>query len=689
MNRKELKASFFLPFFAIILSGFLLCAPSTVHAQEENNMQANLENIQLKDFIKFIASYTGRNIVFQENKIPASVVTIFSTKSMTEPELMAIFDQVLNSSNLYSVARGNVLYILSQNEAKDLPSGPQMRQPPPEELVTTVYRLSDDISPQDAATLLTRFSSKFGQVHPIPQARAVLIRDRADYIQKMLALLKDIQHVKPSWKFEVVPMKTAQASEAAQKLTEIFQSMVKLGQIAEPPLISSVDWTNSLIVTGSPDQIQMVVSLLERIDEQGQESVKKELKVYRLLNAKAESAAQVLTALVEGQTSTQTGTGGIKSDTSAPSAPRSTSTMTSASNGQQSLLVSADTDTNSLLVLADPSFQATVEEVIKQLDRTLDQVFIEALILETSLTNSQAFGVEWVGGSGSESSSIGTIGYLNTPSSLMSYAQPVIDGSGAPNVAAAGGGFSMGILGNMIEYNGQYFPTIGALITYTKGVTDFNLLSAPQIMTLDNSEAEIFVGDELPFKTGSQTTSGGSTQVAYDYRDVGVKLTVTPYVNSEKGLIRLDLNQEYNQEGASGADGLTKTINRVTSTSVQLIDGSTMVISGLIENTQNRAQEGIPGLSDLPVFGWLFKRRSSSNDKKTLMVFISARIVRTLDQASAISRKKMERYKKERNKMEQVIEKEFGLEKMGDKAKSQPQEATDQAPSQAPTVHEF
>jgi general secretion pathway protein D len=399
-------------------------------------------------------------------------------------------------------------------------------------------------------------------------------------------------------------------------------------------------------------------------------------------------------ALVEGQQTTQTGGGGIKSDSSAPSAPTSTTTTsTSSSSTGQQLLVSADADTNSLLVLADPSFQTIVEEVIKKLDRTLDQVFIEALILETSLSNSQEFGVEWMGGSGSESSAIGTIGYLDSQSSLLSYADPVISGSGAPNVAAAGGGFSMGILGNMIEYNGQYFPTIGALITYTKGISDFNLLSAPQIMTLDNSEAEIFVGDELPFKTGSQTTSGGSTQISYDYRDVGVKLTVTPYVNSEKGLIRLDINQEYNQEGASDEDGLTKTINRVTTTSVQLIDGSTMVISGLIENTQNRAQEGIPGLSDLPVFGWLFKRRSSSNEKKTLMVFISARIVRTLDQASAISRKKMKRYKKERRKMEEAIEKEFGLEKKddnsNDQSKGQLETTTDQTPSEPPIVREF
>jgi general secretion pathway protein D len=664
--------------FALLLFLSALACPvlasnsSTAFAQENQEMQANLENIELKDFIKFIASYTGRNIVFQEDKIPSAKVTIFSTQSMTEPELMAVFSQVLNSANLYTVSRGNVLYILNKRDAQEMEPSLDGARKKAQELVTTVYRLGEDTAPNDAVNLLKQFSSQFGSVQAIPQARAVLIRDRSDRINKMLALLSNVKRVKPSWAMEIVPLDQARAESAASKLNDIYTSLKKRGQIGETPMITPVEWANSLLVSGTEKQIAMVQSLLQQIDEVSEKSVERELKVYRLLNAKAGSAASVLKALVISKT-----TGGSEQGQSAAAGP-----------SQGELLVSADSSTNSLLVLADPSFQPTVDEVIKQLDRPLDQVYIEALIMETSLTNSQNFGVEWISGGGSGDKYTGSIGYLEDDSPLMSYADPVINNNGAPNLGALPGGFSLGVLGNMVKYKGEYFPTIGALISYTKGVDDFNLLSAPQIMTLDNSEAEIFVGDQMPFQTGQQTTQGGSTQTAYDYRDVGIKLTVTPYVNSRSGLIRLDIHQEYNQP-SSGKLGLPITRNRVTKTSVQLIDGSTMVISGLIENTQSRNQDAVPGLSQLPVLGWLFKKRGGSASKKTLMVFISARIVRTQEQAEALSRGKMERLKKERRKMEQTIKQEFGV--VEDKPEQAPAKPQPTAPQEQPEpqVREF
>ena len=153
--------------------------------------------------------------------------------------------------------------------------------------------------------------------------------------------------------------------------------------------------------------------------------------------------------------------------------------------------------------------------------------------METRLQNSREFGVEWIGGAGDGNSYVGSIGYTDNPNSnLLSYASPVIDSGDAPDLASMPGGFSMGILGNMIKYGDNYFPSIGAMVNFVKGISDYNLISAPQIMTLDNCEAEIFVGENRPFKTGDSSNTAGDTIVTtYDYRDVGIKLVITPHVN--------------------------------------------------------------------------------------------------------------------------------------------------------------
>lgn len=649
--------------------GMLLCLEggwaNELMAQAKPNaptLTANLENIQLKDFIKFVASYTGRNIVFQEAKIPATTVTIFSSQSMNEPELMAVFEQVLNSASLYSVSRGSVLYVLNQAEAQGMETEIKTQPGSDDELVTTVHRLKSDVAPQMASQLLQSFASKYGQVQPIPQAQSIMIRDRRDRIDKMGQILNTVQTIKPSWRTEVLPLNQARASATSTKLTDFFKVLMERGQIGELPLVSPIDWTNSILAAGSPETLQTVRALIKQVDTVSDISADQKLKVYRLQNAKAESAAVVLQALLgkqaEKKAETHTASPGA-STLAIGAAGLGTSSLSGAMGASDKFMVSADKGTNSLLILADAEFIPKVDDIINQLDRPLDQVYIEALVMETTLTNAQSFGVEWMSGGGSGNSYVGSVGNLKANSPLLSYADPVMKNTGGPNIAAAGSGFSMGILGNMVNYGGTYFPTLGALINFTKSLSDFNLISAPQIMTLDNSEAEIFVGDNIPFQTGSQTTSGGSTQTVYDFRDVGIKLVATPHINSKSGLIRMDIRQEYKQVASASAVGLPTTTNRVTKTSVQLVDGSTMVISGLIENSQKRSQDSVPGLSQLPLLGWLFKNRSTSDGKKTLMVFISARILASQDRAESMSQEKLDRIKDEKAKSDTIIQHEF------------------------------
>ncbi len=304
-----------------------------------------------------------------------------------------------------------------------------------------------------------------------------------------------------------------------------------------------------------------------------------------------------------------------------------------------------------MIVMASADQLPQIDKFVEQLDQAQDQVYIEALVLETSLNNAKSFGVEWQGGI-DMGGSVATLGYKKLSSSnLNGYAS-----NPATNTP---GGYSMGVLGDTISYAGRTFPSIGALVDFTKSATDFNLISAPQVMTLDNTEAEIFVGENRPYKTGESSTSGDAVVSTYSYKDVGIKLKITPRINRESGLIKLKVYQTYNTVSESSTVDLPITNDRVTDTTVLLADGSTMVIGGLIKAQQNHSESGVPYLSDLPLLGWLFKTTGNSGKKQTLMVFLSARIIQTTEQLEALSKAKMDKYRKQRKRFESFIDKEF------------------------------
>ena len=333
----------------------LAAAPQTAalaqdqEAASADGLHANLENLQLIDFIKFVASYTGRNIVFQEAKIPKTTVTIFSSQSMNEPELMAVFEQVLNSAKLYAVARGNVLYILNQTEATELDAGINPPVTVEDELITTVFRLRGDVSPNLASSLMTKFSSKYGQVQPIPQANSIMIRDRRDRIDQMSELLDTVQTLKPSWRTEVLELKFAKASDAATKLSAFYKTLTDQGQMSEAPLITPVEWRNSLMVSGTKQQIETVKGLLVKIDGVSEIADEYKLRIYHLQNAKADTAASVLQSLAQTESNKEgAAAGGGR-----------------VSFGNSEFMVSADTETNSIVALAKSDFIEKMDDIMR------------------------------------------------------------------------------------------------------------------------------------------------------------------------------------------------------------------------------------------------------------------------------------------------------------------------------------
>ncbi|MGE4298399.1 MAG: type II secretion system secretin GspD [Desulfovibrionaceae bacterium] len=618
---------------------------------ETGSLKANMDNVLLEDFIRFIGKYSGQNIIYQADQIPKTKFNIYSQQAITEPELMAIFHQLLETSGLQAVAKGDALYVFPVGAARAIP--PAVKQSDKalagtgEELVVTVYQVAEDVPTAGVASLLNGLKSQVGSVQEIPQARAIMISDKRDQIKRMLKIMNMVLKLSPEWKVEVLPLAVADATGVVTMLSEMYAELVKRGKTSEIPLMKPIVWTNSVLFAGTASQLEDVKGLLQQIDHVDQAA--SGLRVYRLKNAKASSVAQVLQSLVEvivenkGETSKKTVSDAFK--------------------------VAADEDTNSVLVISSKEILPQIEEIMTELDKPQDQVYIEALIMETSLNDSREFGVEWMAG-GASSGETGTIGFVDSSSSsFLTYADPVYGSTSKtmPEITSLPGGFSLGILGNIISYGGKRYPTIGALVNVVKTVDGINILSTPQVMTLDNTDAEVFVGENRPYQTTTSYDSSNKPVYAYDYRDVGVSLKVKPSINRESGLVRLEVEQSIDKvQSSSVSSTAPTTLKRSTKTTVQLMDGGTMVISGMVDNTNDKSKVGIPGLANIPVLGWLFKKEADSNDKTTIMVFISAKIISTASAAHALTHGKLQDVQSTNDTYKDFFEKQFEIE-FGDK----------------------
>ncbi len=636
-------------FPALILAVFLVSSPALAQPEGGDDVHANLESISLVDFIKFVGRYTGRNFVFQKGALPGTHISIYAGQSLTEPELMAVFQQVLSGAGFHAVARDNVTYVLPLRDAKTI--APDIKSSPStgngEEIITSVFKLGDKMDPEKVQKLLQPFVSQIGSVSSVPMADAVLVRDLQSNVIKMKKLLDIFKKSGATQDTAIIDLQKTGSRTVAAKLNEFYKKLFTAGKTGTPPVIESIDWANCLLVSGSGEQLKAIKELVARLDRSNDSSSK--LKVYRLHNIEATVAGEVLSSLVSGGgMSTGTSKAGKNTGTAGSTDSKKSISNSGNSDGVQ---VSADETTNTLIVMASADQLPQIDRFVEQLDQAQDQVYIEALVLETSLDSYKEFGVEWQGGI-ELGGSVATLGYTkSSDSNLASY---MADPSSVP------GGYSMGVLGDTISYAGQTFPSIGALVNFTKTSSNFNLISAPQIMTLDNTEAEIFVGQNRPYQTGTSSTSGDAVVSTYSYKDVGIKLKVTPHINREEGLIRLEVYQTYNTVSESaGTLQLPVTNDRSTKTKVLLADGSTMVIGGLIKSEQTKAGGGVPYLSDLPLLGWLFKNTSNSGSKQTLMVFLSARIIQTTEQLEALSKVKMDKYRQQRKRFDEYIEKEF------------------------------
>jgi type II secretory pathway component GspD/PulD (secretin) len=403
--------------------------------------------------------------------------------------------------------------------------------------------------------------------------------------------------------------------------------------------------TNSVIITDPVSNIRKIESLIHAMDVAAPEG-KGKINVYYLKNASAEDIAKLMQALVSRLPVPPAGGAAV---------PAGPSTIL-----EGSVTITADKATNSLIIVGSPGDFEIMKDVVQKLDIRRRQVYVEAAIIEMSLAKQRDLGFEFqvpinqaqfdagktiaVGGT-----NFGTIGgaVANGPAGLASV-----------------NGLAIGAVKGTFKFKGVEFLSIGALLHALQIDADVNVLSTPNILTMDNQKAEIMVGQNVPFPTGqtqNAVTGTGSLFNTIERKDVGIKLTLTPQIASDDN-VRLDVSQEISDvvgASSSNPNGLI-TNKRSASTTVVVKDRQTMVIGGLIRDNETVTTSKVPFLGDIPILGWLFKSKSTRLEKTNLMIFITPYIIKNEGEASDLTQRKndsLDDFRKEYR-----IEKKKGIE---------------------------
>lgn len=597
------KKLFLIPFLFTV---FFAC---NIYAQQ-NDYAVNFKNVPMKDFITFVSEFTGKNVIYNEADLRGNV-TISSQKNMDAKEILDIFYSVMKLNGYQPITKGDSIQIVAEKDMQaydeDLTVGKINKNATG--YITTVVSLEN----YNAATILpvlNRMKSKTGYVEAVKGLNIIVVRDDASRIEKMVALINKVDNVAAGYEFYTLPLQYSIASKIEQQITKFFNELAKNSINPTSPVIISDDISNTLIIAATKKDYDRISTIISNLDTKNM-AINTEPRVFYLKNARAEDVEKVLSKLVTSlsQQAGKTGTTGT----------------TSSSNSKVS--ISSDNATNSILAIGDKELYDNLDSLISKLDVPRRQVYVEALILETTIEKSSQFGVEWFMGGGNEAGAI--IGSNSNTGSLGSIIGSLTQG--ASSISGLGTGLGIGVIGNIISFQGAKFPSIGALISALRSSSGINIISNPQILTLNNSAAEVFVGENMPYQTSTKYDSNNNPIQTYDYRDVGVKLKVTPQITSDN-MVTLSIEQEIKQVADSSVGSTAPTtLTRSTNTSVKLKNHSIMVISGMIRDDSSRSLSGIPGLSQIPVLGWLFKRETSRVNKTNVMLFITAHIIDTLE----------------------------------------------------------
>lgn len=618
--------------FAALCVVLALSLPA--HAAKPKTWKVNLKDADITALVSEVAEVTGKNFVVDPRV--KGTITVISSKSLTANELYELFLGVLSVNGFAAVPSGSAVKIVPDVNAKQMavPVDADFSQKG-DALVTRVITL-DNASAVDMVPVLRPMMPQFAHLAAVPSANALVVSDHANNIEVISTIIRQLDG-SDSDEVEVLVLKET-------RVDDVVSMLESLTGVSGPGAAANKDSkqfyrvrvvadsrSNRLLLKGSANGRKRLRELVTTLDTPNERLGG--VKVFRLKHASAKQVAEVLRGLVAGD-----GGRGSSSAQGAGSAASSSASSAPVSVSGNGVSLIADDSLNALVVRADPAMMKEVVNVIEQLDQRRSQVLIQAAIVEVSGDNAQQLGVQWA--AGDPKSGVGLINFSTAGTSLASLAAAVASDT-PPASFSDGAAFALGKSGTNSNGDRTFY---GALIQALATTTNANLLSTPSIMTLDNQEAKIVVGQNVPFITGSSTSSSSTTTNPFqtiERQDVGITLKVIPHIG-EGGTVRLEIEQEVSAvlpsvQGVNSADLITS--KRSIKTTVLADDGQTIVLGGLIKDDNTKTVSKVPLLGDIPLLGYLFRATSDKKTKQNLLVFLQPTLLRDGGSAVEMSRR--------------------------------------------------
>ena len=687
---------------ALLLALLLLALPGAAFAQDAppaggTMVTLDFQDAEITEVIGVIAQATGKNFLYDDRV--RGRVTVISPEPVTADEAYRVFESILQVKGFTTVpSPGGILKIVPLRDAKENPLDTVTGERPTENRDLFITRLIPlrFVKAEQISETIKPLVSKEASVIAYAPTNTMIITDSASNIRRLMNIIDQVDISTYQEQIKLIPIRFADATALTSQLAEIFGgeaaasgapgtpgSRIRraravqpqpggqpgipgvetvVGSVGEPRFIPD-ERTNSIVVIATKAVLREIERIINLLDYQRKGSGR--IHVYRLQNADAEEIASTLSSLASGGSSSST--------------PRSSVARTSTSGigvsgaqtGVQGLggggggggglgattadlgdgvRITADAPTNSLIIQASPEAFATLSEVIEALDIRRPQVMVEALIMEVDVTDGEDLGSGWI--YRTKVGSNGVAGFGSATGASPSLGDLI--GS-----LATPGQFTTALLAGTIEVtdpNGTVLslPIIQAIITASRSDNDVNIISAPTVLTADNEEAEIVVGENIPVPTSRLQAAGTTvdpnnafqTSQNISRQDVGVTLRVTPQI-SEGDTVRLNIFQEISEVDESKSNDTLgpTTRNRKVENTVYVRDTEAVMIGGILAEAQGSTETKVPWLGDIPILGWAFKGTKDALRKTNLLVILTPKIVRGPEDLERITVENRERFR--------------------------------------------
>ncbi|MBS1229324.1 MAG: type secretion system protein GspD [Proteobacteria bacterium] len=668
--------------FRPCLLALLLVACLSSAVAQDNLVTLNFVNSDIESTIKAVGVITGKNFVI-DPKVKGSV-NIISNQAVARDLVYPILLSALRQQGFTAVENGSIVKVMPDADAKTQATQVFTRKGKSsgDQMITKVYPLVYESATQLVTTLRPLVSAN-NYMAAYQGNNTLVITDYADNVARISQIIESVDQPQAG-EVLTIPVKYASVLDIVQTIARLLPEVVVQGIAAPQPIPEGVRRTvivpdlrgNQLLVRSeAASHTKQIKSLVTRLDIPAASG--SNINVVYLRNAEAVRLASTLKGILTGQdggsgasasgasgasssnsgfASTNTsGTGNsFASPTASPTTSPTTSSTTSSTPqtasvnvqvGGATVLIQADAVTNSLVITAPDHVYNNLRTVIDKLDVRRAQIYIEALIAEVDVSKATELGVQWVAGAGNNSVNGGALQSISPTGTNLATLYSDYKSKGTVSIPV---GFDIGLVNSS--------GTFGVLATAIEKLGDGNVLSTPNLLMLDNEEAKITVGQNIPILTGSYTTSANSSSNPFqtvERKDIGIKLKIKPQV-SDSGSITLTVVQEVssidNSVNTNGAGIATRI--RLIETKVLVDDGQTIVLGGLIEDRVALAVNKVPLLGDIPWLGGMFRYETRDHSKTNLMVFLRPAVLRDAKSSAALSSERYDYIRAEQGRFE-------------------------------------